>query len=144
VRRPEPRSPHPRAALLALALAALLPSGWRAWAGRGAPPRACVPEGRGAPPRHWIGCAGDPGPPRPLDGLERLALGLPLDVNRAGPRELAAVPGLSPALAAALVADRERRGPFGSVEAVLRVRGIGPARLARAAPHLVAGRPPVE
>jgi competence protein ComEA len=133
-----PPSPRPaRAAVLALALAALLPSGWRA--SRPSARAPCAREGRGEPPRHWIGCASDPGPRRPLDGHERLALGEPLDVNRATAAELAAVPGLSAALARELVADRERRGAFAGLDDVARVRGIGPARLARAAPHLVAG-----
>jgi len=88
------------------------------------------------PPRHWIGCAADPGPRRELDGRERLVLGLPLDLNRASAAELALVPGLSPRLGEAVVADRERRGPFASVHDLERVKGIGPARLGRARPHL--------
>ena len=71
----------------------------------------------------------------------RLALGLPLDVNGASAACLALVPGLSPAVARALVADRERRGPFANLEALRRVRGVGPATLQRARPHLCAGQP---
>jgi competence protein ComEA len=91
------------------------------------------------PPRHWAGCAGDPGPRRGLDGPERLALGLPIDVNGATPAHLAAVPGLSARLAEAVVADRTARGRFESVEALLRVKGVGPARLTKARSYLVAG-----
>jgi competence protein ComEA len=69
----------------------------------------------------------------------RLALGLPLDVNRASAACLALVPGLSPAVAHALVSDRSLRGPFPNVEALRRVRGVGPATLRRARPHLCAG-----
>jgi competence protein ComEA len=128
-----------RLALLIVALGALAPSAARLLPVAPAAPRDCRPEGRGVPPRHWIGCAADPGPRRDLDGVERLALGLPLDPNRARAAELALVPGLSPRLAAALVADREARGPFASVEDVERVRGIGPGRLARARPWLRVG-----
>lgn len=99
-------------------------------------PRACEEEGRGEPPRHWLGCAADPGARRALADDERLVLGLPLDPNRAGARALAFVPGLSRRLAEEVVADREAKGPFASVEELVRVRGIGPKRLARAAPHL--------
>jgi len=125
-----------RLALLLVAAASLLPSALQAL--RRPEPAAvpCAPEGRGTPPRHWMGCAADPGPRRDLTGGERLLLGLPLDANRATAGELALVPGLSPRLAAELVADRERRGPFLRVEEVERVRGIGPARLAKARPHL--------
>jgi competence protein ComEA len=121
-----------RLAFAFVALLALLPSLWRALAPREIPSRGCEPEGRGIPPRHWIGCRADPGPPRALTGRELLLLGRPVDLNAAGPDDLAAVPGLSPRLAAEIVADRQRRGPFPSVEALLRVRGVGPARLAKA------------
>jgi len=125
-----------RLALLLVALASLLPAALRSRRGAEPAAAACRPEGRGTPPRHWIGCAADEGPRRDLTGGERLLLGLPLDPNRATAAELAQVPGLSPRLAAELVEDRERRGPFLRVEEVERVRGIGPARLAKARPHL--------
>ncbi len=88
-----------RTAALGLVLgASLLPVLLRS-RGSAAPPRACLPEGRGTPPRHWLGCAGDPGPRRDLAADERLVLGLPIDPNAAGERELAFVPGLSRRLA---------------------------------------------
>jgi competence protein ComEA len=121
-------------ARLLLLLLVLLPSLLRN--GSAPPERPCIPEGRGTPPRHWLGCATDPGPARELTGEERLALGLPLDVNRATARELAWVPGLTVALAAELVADRVERGPFSGVAAIDRVRGIGPKRLERARSYL--------
>lgn len=54
----------------------------------------------------------------------------PVDVNRAGAAELEALPGVGPATAAAIVDDRERNGPFASVDDLDRVSGIGPAKLA--------------
>lgn len=87
-------------------------------------------------PRHWLGCPADPGPPRALADDERLVLGLPLDPNTAGTRELAFVPGLSRHLAAALVEDRRIHGPYDRLSDLLRVRGIGPRRLEAASPHL--------
>lgn len=101
----------------------------------------CEPAGRGSEPRRWLGCVADGGPSRDLAGDERLLLGLPLDVNRATARELAFVPGLTPSLAAEVVADRARGGPFGTVADLVRVHGIGPRRLARAQPWLEAGAP---
>jgi competence protein ComEA len=125
-----------RSAALALVLgASLLPILLRS---RGPAPPAppCTPEGRGPPPRHWLGCAGDPGPPRDLTGAERLVLGLALDPNAAGEAELAFVPGLSRRLAREVVRHRAAHGPFASVDALLDVKGIGPRRLERARPRL--------
>jgi competence protein ComEA len=126
-----------RLALLAVALATLAAAPFRVFLERPPPPRACDPEGRGVPPRHWLGCATDPGPRRELEPEEALALGRPIDLNRASARDLAFVPGLSRALAGAVVADRARNGPFRSVEDLARVRGVGPKRLARARSSLV-------
>lgn len=126
-----------RLALPLVAALSLLPAALRFLRRPEPPVPPCAAEGRGTPPRHWIGCAADPGTRRELTGGERLLLGLPLDPNRATAGELALVPGLSPRLAAELVADRERRGPFLRVEEVERVRGIGPGRMAKARPHLV-------
>lgn len=125
-----------RIALLAVALAALAAAPLRVFLETPDPVRPCAVEGRGAVPRHWLGCAADPGVPRPLAGDERLVIGLPLDVNRASARELAFVPGLGARLAEALVRDRDRNGPFASVEDVMRVRGIGPKKLEKARPAL--------
>jgi competence protein ComEA len=129
-----------RLALVLACALTLVPSAWRVVAARPQPAPACAPEGRGVPPRHWIGCAGDPGPPRDLTGQERVLLGLPVDLDRASAEDLAAVPGLSARLGAEIVADRARRGRFASPDDLIRVRGIGPARLARARPFLATGR----
>lgn len=125
-----------RLALLLLALAVVLPAAWRRLRPLPAPARICEPEGRGVEPRHWVGCRADPGAPRALSGNERLRFGLPVDLDDARAEDLAAVPGLSRGLAAEIVSDRARRGPFASVEDLERVRGIGPARMARARPFL--------
>lgn len=52
-----------------------------------------------------------------------------LDLNRANAKALQALPGVGPATSASIVADRNKRGAFGSVEALQRVKGIGPAKL---------------
>jgi competence protein ComEA len=64
----------------------------------------------------------------------------PLDVNAADAAALERLPGIGPALAARIVADREARGPFRRVEDLDRVSGIGAATLARFADQVVAGR----
>lgn len=124
---------------LAVALAAVLaPTALRQALETPAGRLGCSPAGRGVPPRHWLGCATDPGPARALAPDEQLALGLPIDLNTAGVRELAHVPGLTRRLAQAVVESRQAEGPFLAVDDLLRVRGIGPKRLALARPALVA------
>jgi competence protein ComEA len=54
---------------------------------------------------------------------------LPIDLNRASADELDQLPGIGPATAQAIVAHRDQHGPFGSVDDLLDVRGIGPAKL---------------
>ncbi|HSD19501.1 MAG TPA: helix-hairpin-helix domain-containing protein [Anaeromyxobacter sp.] len=121
-----------RMAVLLALLAALAAAPVREFLETPAAPAPCLPSGHGTFPRHWVGCATDPGATRPLASDERLALGMPVDPNRASARDLAFVPGLSRRLAAEVVADRERNGAFPDVESLLRVRGVGPKKLAQA------------
>jgi competence protein ComEA len=53
----------------------------------------------------------------------------PIDLNRAPAAELEQLPGVGPATASAIVDDRERNGPFASVDDLDRVPGIGPSKL---------------
>jgi len=54
-----------------------------------------------------------------------------LNLNRATAKELEALPGIGPALAARIVAYREEHGPFAALDDLLRVPGIGPKTLDR-------------
>ncbi|MEM9036863.1 MAG: helix-hairpin-helix domain-containing protein [Actinomycetota bacterium] len=57
------------------------------------------------------------------------ASGGPIDLNLAGAAELESLPGIGPSTSAAIIAHRERDGPFATVDELLEVRGIGPAKL---------------
>lgn len=59
---------------------------------------------------------------------------LMVDLNRATVAELERLPGVGPSTARAIVDHRTRNGPFASVEELLAVRGIGPAKLAELRP----------
>ena len=65
-----------------------------------------------------------------------LAPGERLDPNMAGEEELDRLPGIGPAAARAIVESRIADGRFEDVEALMRVRGIGPATIDRLAPLL--------
>ncbi|MDP8987994.1 MAG: helix-hairpin-helix domain-containing protein, partial [Actinomycetota bacterium] len=52
-----------------------------------------------------------------------------VDVNTAGAEQLEALPGVGPATAKAILDERARRGRFATVDDLLDVRGIGPAKL---------------
>jgi competence protein ComEA len=53
-----------------------------------------------------------------------------VNLNSATPAELEALPGIGPTLAEAILAERERRGGFRSVNELRDVRGIGEKRFA--------------
>lgn len=52
-----------------------------------------------------------------------------VDINTADAASLEALPGIGPSLAAAIVEHRQRNGPFASVDDLIDVSGIGPAKL---------------
>jgi comEA protein len=54
-----------------------------------------------------------------------------IPINRATAAQLEQLPGIGPKLARAIVAYREQHGPFRHPEDLLRIRGIGPKKLAQ-------------
>jgi competence protein ComEA len=61
--------------------------------------------------------------------MRPLAQGEHIDLDRASVQELVRLPRVGPSVARAIVADRERRGPFGSLAGLDRVAGVGPVLL---------------
>ena len=92
-------------------------------------PRREKGAGRGAEP-HASGAG------RPLGGGERV------DLDRAPPGEIERLPRIGPVLARRIVADRDSLGPFGSLQALGRVRGVGAAMLRILAPYVTFSSPP--
>ncbi len=64
-----------------------------------------------------------------------------IDVNAADAAAVSLLPGLGPGLALRVVDDRAAHGPFESVQALTRVRDIGPKRLERLRPWATAEAP---
>ena len=57
-----------------------------------------------------------------------------ISLNGASAAELVTLPGVGEATAAAIVAHREANGPFQSIEDLMQVKGIGPAKFEAIAP----------
>jgi competence protein ComEA len=57
------------------------------------------------------------------------APGAVVDLNTADATQLDALPGIGPATAAKIVADRQANGPFRTADDLGRVSGIGPKKL---------------
>jgi len=60
-----------------------------------------------------------------------------LDINAATVADLEALRGIGPSMAERIVADREARGEFPSLQSLTRVKGIGPSLLSRMEPTLL-------
>ena len=75
-----------------------------------------------------------------IDRLPSRQYDYQLDVNRATWMEWTLLEGIGETLAKRIVADREERGPFKTVEEVRRVRGIGPKTWERIRPSLKLGQ----
>ena len=65
-----------------------------------------------------------------VEGVERVS------VNRASREELEKLPGIGPALAARIVEQRERYGPFRRAEHLMLVRGISERRFRQLRPYV--------
>jgi hypothetical protein len=61
-------------------------------------------------------------PPKPVG---------PVDLDIAAEKEIEGLRHVGPALARRIVADRDSFGPFGSMEGLSRVKGIGPSMVAK-------------
>jgi len=63
----------------------------------------------------------------------------PVNINTASASELAAINGLGEVKAKAIVAYREQKGPFKSVDELKDVKGIGEQMLAKLRPQVTLG-----
>lgn len=62
----------------------------------------------------------------------------PVDINTADEETLRQLPGIGPALAERIVADRIANGPFASVDDLTRVSGIGEKTVEELRPYVTA------
>jgi competence ComEA-like helix-hairpin-helix protein len=64
-----------------------------------------------------------------------------VNVDYATAQELEALPRIGPTLARRIVQDRDEHGPFRSLDAMQRVKGIGPKLVTHIAPHVTFSSP---
>jgi competence protein ComEA len=67
--------------------------------------------------------------PAPTAASEQSTTAGSININTASQAELTQLPGIGPSTAAAIIQYREQNGPFGSVEEITNVPGIGAVRL---------------
>ena len=85
----------------------------------------------------WWRHAGDGGGMIDIDRATPLTAKFQVNVNQADWPELMQLPGVGRTLAERLIAEREERGAFQSVEELTRVDGIGPRTIERIRPYLL-------
>jgi competence protein ComEA len=64
----------------------------------------------------------------------------PVDLNRATAEQLEALPGIGAVKAAAILAVRDTKGGFRSIDELEAVRGIGPALVKKLRPLVMIGK----
>lgn len=67
-----------------------------------------------------------------------------IDLNAADPKDLEALPGIGPAKAGAIAAQREVLGGFANIDELLAVHGIGEKTLARLRPFVTVSQPRID
>jgi competence protein ComEA len=139
-------TPGERRALLFLVAVAVLGAGTRAVRAKRAPVATEALDGQITAVEQAVGRPGARGSGRndrrgrAADSVRaptRQPVNLPIrqsakvDLDTAPAEEVETLPGIGPALAKRIVADRDANGPFGCVAGLDRVKGIGPALIAR-------------
>jgi competence protein ComEA len=62
-----------------------------------------------------------------------------VNINTAGTEQLQLLPRVGPALAERIIEFREAHGPFGSIDELVAVKGIGETSLAKLEPYVTTG-----
>ncbi|MEW6335661.1 MAG: helix-hairpin-helix domain-containing protein [Thermodesulfobacteriota bacterium] len=107
-----------------------------------APPAGASPSGFSSPAAFRVTAEGGKLTITDMPAPTRLALGLPIDVNRATQEELMLVPGIGQQTADRIVRLRQSRGGFDSLSDLTAVSGIKEKRLRALEKYLTAGTSP--
>jgi DNA uptake protein ComE-like DNA-binding protein len=85
---------------------------------------------------HCIKIASDRFIVEKIPGALLIAMGRQIDLNLADEKDLKAVPGVGPMLAARILEFRKTHGPFSETSELIGVRGIGKKKFASIAPYV--------
>ena len=80
--------------------------------------------------------ASDSRPLQPLRSGPKTTPAEPINLNTATREQLMTLPGIGPALAERILADREENGPYSDVKDLTRIRGIKGKTLEKLLPHV--------
>lgn len=80
--------------------------------------------------------AGNNASSRRLDAAERLALGLPIDINAATAEEFMLIPGIGPVMAERIIDGRISLGRYDDVNQLTGIKGIKEKTLKKISPYL--------
>jgi competence ComEA-like helix-hairpin-helix protein len=72
----------------------------------------------------------------PSEAVKALREGRPMDLNTASVTDLEILPRIGPLLAKRIVEDRQKNGPYKTVNELMRVPGIGPVTFEKIAPMI--------
>jgi len=75
-----------------------------------------------------------------MEAAKKLALGMPLDINRASKEDLMLINGIGEKTAEKIIALRQRLGGFSHVEQLMQIKGIKEKRFAKLKPYLYVGK----
>lgn len=67
----------------------------------------------------------------PMDGYERLLLGMRVDINRATEQDLVSIEGIGESIAKRIIEYRSLHGRFERIEDLKRIKGIGKNNLSK-------------
>ncbi len=73
--------------------------------------------------------------------LEKPAFSSSLDINQGTKEAFQALPGIGPVLASRIIEHRESKGPFGDIEDLKGVEGIGEKKLTQIRPFITINQP---
>ena len=75
-----------------------------------------------------------------MEAKKLIVFSIPLDLNRASLEDLSLIPGIGDTLATEIIARREKKGPFRSIQELKEVKGMGHKKWEKVYPYVTVNR----